>query len=211
VPPVRDPADDGTTVRASTERGPTERGPLWIFGYGSLIWRPDFVWAERRTARVTDRARRFWQGSHDHRGVPGAPGRVVTLVPEPGGRCEGMAWRIADERAEETLARLDHREKDGYVRERLVLHLDDGRRVTATTWVASPLNPSWLGPAPLDELAATIRSSAGPSGTNADYVLSLADGLERLGFADPHVAELATRLRRSQASPECRSRPSSSS
>ena len=141
-----------------------------------------------------DRARRFWQGSHDHRGVPGAPGRVVTLVAAPGGRCEGMAWRIAPGRSAATLARLDHRERDGYVRERLPLHLADGRVVDGVTWVASPDNPSWLGPAPVDEIVAQIGRSAGPSGRNADYVLALAAGLERLGFADAHVAELAERL-----------------
>ena len=154
--------------------------------------------------------RRFWQGSHDHRGVPSAPGRVVTLVSEPDARCEGMAWRVAGERAEETLARLDHRERDGYDRQTLELHLDDGRCVRGITWVASPANPSWLGPAPIDALVAQIRASEGPSGTNADYVLALADGLERLGFVDPHVAELAARLR-DQSLPAWRARPSSSS
>ena len=134
----------------------------------------------------------------------------MTLVPEAGARCEGMAWRVADERAGETLERLDHRERDGYRRQTLELHLDDGRCVRATTWLASPANPSWLGPAPVHELVTQIRASEGPSGTNADYVLALADGLERLGFADPHVAELAARLR-AQSPPAWRGRPSSSS
>src|SRR5581483_11846825 len=66
---------------------------MWIFAYGSLIFRPDFPWIERRRAFVRGWARRFWQGSPDHRGVPEAPGRVVTLVARDG-FCGGCAYRI---------------------------------------------------------------------------------------------------------------------
>ena len=86
---------------------------VWVFGYGSLIWRPDIPYRERRVARVRGWMRRFWQGSHDHRGVPHAPGRVVTLVPEPTGSCEGMAYLIDGSVAESTFAGLDYREKNG--------------------------------------------------------------------------------------------------
>ena len=89
---------------------------VWVFGYGSLIWRPGMAFAERRVARVRGWARRFWQGSHDHRGLPHAPGRVVTLVPEPGAACEGVAYRLHADQAAATFAGLDHREKNGYQR-----------------------------------------------------------------------------------------------
>ena len=72
----------------------SDRAPLWLFGYGSLIWRPASPFVERRPASARGYARRFWQGSTDHRGVPEAPGRVVTLLPSAGDRCEGVAYRV---------------------------------------------------------------------------------------------------------------------
>jgi len=97
----------------------------WIFGYGSLVWRPAFAFAERRPARLEGWARYFWQGSTDHRGVPGAPGRVVTLVPESGATCWGVAYRLDPASAEDTLARLDHREQGGYTHHRLPVAAGD--------------------------------------------------------------------------------------
>ena len=64
----------------------------WIFGYGSLMWRPDFEYCQCHNAWIDGWGRRFWQGSTDHRGVPGAPGRVATLVREPGAKCWGTAF-----------------------------------------------------------------------------------------------------------------------
>ena len=99
---------------------------VWVFGYGSLIWRPGIAFRERRIARVEGWKRRFWQGSHDHRGVPHAPGRVVTLVPDASESCEGMAYLVDASVAETTFEGLDHREKNGYERHDVRLEFRTG-------------------------------------------------------------------------------------
>lgn len=170
----------------------------WIFGYGSLVWRPAFPFAERRAGWVRGWARRFWQASTDHRGVPGDPGRVVTLVAEPRARCLGMAYRVTPDTAAEVLAGLDHREQGGYRRVDVDVCLRDGSaRPRAVMYLATEDNPNFLGPAPLPEIAAQVRRCRGPSGPNLEYVLRLAQALRALGAdeaEDAHVFELAARL-----------------
>ena len=165
----------------------------WIFGYGSLIWRPDFPYAERRTAAIDGWTRRFWQGSTDHRGVPGDPGRVVTLVREDAARCWGRAYRIDSGNGEEILDRLAWREKGGYDRIVLDLHFAEPGRppVPGFVYFANPRNPNWLGPAALPDIARQVRRSRGPSGANTDYVLNLARALRGMGVEDEHVFALA--------------------
>ena len=164
--------------------------PLWIFGYGSLVWRPDFPFDEQAPARLDGWARRFWQGSTDHRGVPGAPGRVVTLVPDEGAATWGMAFRVPPPDRDAVLARLDHREQGGYERWTPTVHTRAGRALDALCYRATPDNPNWLGPAPLDDIAATIRSSVGPSGPNAEYLERLRHALADLGGLDDHLEAL---------------------
>ena len=166
---------------------------VWLFGYGSLIWRVDFPYRARRRAWVRGFSRRFWQGSHDHRGTPAAPGRVVTLTPEAGALCVGMAYRIDAA----TFAPLDHREKNGYVRVRLPIELgDEGTsKVEGVTYIAEAGNEAFLGPAPLEQMARHILASSGPSGSNTEYVLELARALTALDADDAHVSALERRLR----------------
>jgi glutathione-specific gamma-glutamylcyclotransferase len=167
----------------------------WVFGYGSLIWRPSFAHAEQRSAVLRGWARRFWQGSTDHRGVPGAPGRVVTLVEAPGDACRGVAYRLAAEHAGGVLTELDVRERGGYERREVALELDGGTAEHGLVYIATPANHNYLGPAPLDAIAAQIAHARGPSGPNPEYVLRLADALRALGAEDPHVYALEALLR----------------
>ena len=180
--------------------GPGETAQTeWIFGYGSLVWRPDFEFAERRTGFVLDRARRFWQASTDHRGTPARPGRVVTLIPRPGCRCFGAAYRLHAGDRTSVLAGLDHRERGGFIREKLPVYFpgsESGEEAAteALVYVATPSNPNYLGPAPLAEIAAQIRDSHGPSGPNVEYVARLADALRAMGAEDDHVFGLEALL-----------------
>ena len=165
---------------------------VWLFGYGSLIYKADFPFIERRPASIRGWARRFWQGSHDHRGTPKAPGRVVTLIAEPDATCVGMAYLVTPQ----TFAWLDVREKNGYLRLATELTLDDGRHVNGLVYIATPANAAFLGAASEREIARHISRSHGPSGANRDYVLHLADALRQLGADDPHVFAIERELLR---------------
>ena len=167
---------------------------MWIFGYGSLIFRPSFPFVEKAGAWVSGYERRLWQGSTDHRGVPGAPGRVATLIEAPGARCWGVAYRIDRQDIAAVLAHLDHREKGGYERREVMLEFEGASPVPGTVYFASSTNPSFLGPAPLEEIVAQVRSAIGPSGRNADYVLRLAAALRESNVDDPHVFAVANAL-----------------
>ena len=162
----------------------------WVFGYGSLIYKADFPFIERRRARIQGWARRFWQGSHDHRGTAQAPGRVVTLVGAPGAECVGVAYLVS----EAVFAHLDHREKNGYARVRTQFEFDGGRCVEGTVYLAQEGNEAFLGPAPDADIARHIARAHGPSGSNRDYLLQLADALRELDTNDPHVFAIETLL-----------------
>jgi cation transport regulator ChaC len=167
--------------------------PVWVFGYGSLIYKADFPYLERWPASIRGWQRRFWQGSHDHRGTPDAPGRVVTLVASPDRPCSGMAYLIEPH----VFEHLDHREKNGYVRYDTAIDLlqKPGREcVEGTVYIAMEDNPAYLGPAPIMEIANHIRSASGPSGSNLSYLLELALALRELEIEDEHVSQLAGML-----------------
>lgn len=193
---------------------------LWIFGYGSLVWRPAFAHLRRRPACIAGFARRFWQGSTDHRGVPGAPGRVVTLLPDdheslrldPGFRpetCWGTAYEVPAHDPDGVLAHLDHRERGGYERIELPLSLLGSasparsplhvrsveQRVVGLVYLAGPENESYLGPASVEAIAQQVASARGPSGKNPEYVFELERSLRSIGAHDSHVFEVASALR----------------
>lgn len=156
---------------------------VWLFGYGSLIFKADFPFLARRPASIAGWTRRFWQGSHDHRGTVDAPGRVVTLVPEPDAVCHGMAYLVTPEE----FAHLDYREKNGYLRLATTITFDDGASTEGLVYIATADNGAFLGAAPEPEIARHIAAASGPSGPNRDYLLALAQALRAMGKPDAHV------------------------
>ncbi len=156
---------------------------VWLFGYGSLIFKADFPYIERRPAHIKGWSRRFWQGSHDHRGTQEAPGRVVTLIEDAKAQCAGMAYLIQPD----VFAHLDHREKNGYLRLAIDIHFDDGGSDEGLVYIATHDNAAYLGAATEQEIARHIAAASGPSGPNRDYLLDLARALRELGQEDEHV------------------------
>jgi cation transport regulator ChaC len=166
------------------------RKEVWLFGYGSLIFKADFPFVERRPASIMNWTRRFWQGSHDHRGTVASPGRVATLIPREGARCEGMAYLITPQ----VFDHLDYREKNGYLRIATTMTFDDGSSAEGLVYIAAETNAAFLGPASELEIAQQIATAVGPSGRNRDYLIDLARALRELGKDDAHVFAIEQHL-----------------
>jgi glutathione-specific gamma-glutamylcyclotransferase len=171
---------------------------MWIFAYGSLIFRPSFAHLETRRAFVRGWARRLWQGSPDHRGVPEAPGLVATLVRAPGETCGGLAYRIDAAAKDAILAELDIREQAGFVR--ATVSVADAATpgapafADALTYVAAPENAHFMGPLDEPAIAALVASRRGPSGPNREYVERLHRALRELAISDVHIDAVARDL-----------------
>ncbi len=187
---TEDRSIEGSADPTANQSVEADDRPLWVFGYGSLVWRPAFAYVDKCAGVIGGYSRRFWQGSTDHRGTPSAPGRVVTLVPEETGRCWGTAYRVSPGHRASVLANLDHRERGGFVRASVEVRLGHERvadRVEALVYIATNRNPNYLGPASEIEIAEQIRISHGPSGPNIEYALRLAAALREMGAVDEHV------------------------
>lgn len=167
---------------------------LWVFGYGSLMWRPGFPYAECCRARLDGYHRAFCISSTHHRGSIDRPGLVLGL--DRGGVCEGVAFRVAAGDAREVLSNLRRRELiSGVYREaRVPLLLHDGthRTVTALAYIVERCHPSYVGRLPLRTLAHQIRGARGISGDNLDYLLATIRHLQAIGIREPELERLVT-------------------
>jgi len=168
---------------------------FWVFGYGSLMWRPGFVFAARHKAVVHGWRRRLCIYSHIYRGVPEKPGIVLGL--DGGGDCVGVAFQVSANLREPTLRYLREREliSDVYDEKSVPVHLDSGESVAAITYVANRHHQQYAPPMERERLLALIRQGRGESGDNAEYVLNTRDHLREIGIVDPELEWLAGRLR----------------
>lgn len=162
----------------------------WVFGYGSLMWRPGFRFAERRAATLHGRRRAFCIYSVHHRGTYENPGLVLGLA--PGGACRGAAYRVAEADWAETYAYLLEREQptETYIEARRDVRLDDGRRVPSLVFLSDVQHPQWAGALSLERQAELIAGATGLSGRNVDYLRDLVSHLREMRVRDVGMERL---------------------
>jgi len=162
---------------------------LWVFGYASLIWRPEFDAAERQPAAVHGWHRALQMRSRVNRGTPECPGLVFALV--PGGSCRGMAYRIERERAATELERLWLREMPtGVYDPRWLACRTPQGTVQALAFTLGRNSPAHTGALPDAQMVDVLRRAAGRFGTTLDYLLETAASLRGCGIRDRDVERL---------------------
>ena len=175
---------------------------FWVFGYGSLVWRPGFEFFERQLATIRGYHRGLCIFSHVHRGTPEKPGLVLGL--DRGGICRGVAFEVGPVRRAQTLEYLRAREQvtDVYKEVFVHAHLADGRKVVAVTYVADRRHPQYAGRLARPDLLRLVRQGAGVSGENPGYILNTHAHLAELGIFDETLEWLSGELGgRSKAPP----------
>ncbi len=171
-------------------------GELWVFGYGSLMWRPGFAFEASAPGLLKGSHRALCVYSIFHRGTKEQPGLVLGL--DRGGACRGIAYKIAAGAEEATVAYLREREQitEVYLEAYRKVALLDGsaRSVRALTYLVDRSHRQYAGHLSLDEQLNIVRGGKGESGENVEYVLNTVRHLEEVGVHDPLLAALAARL-----------------
>ena len=183
------------SAKIATEAEPT-KGDLWVFGYGSLMWRPGFEFVERVPARLIGEHRALCVYSFVHRGTPEKPGLVLGL--DRGGACRGVAFKVAEKHCAATIHYLREREQVTSVyrevRRSVWLENEPRRRVSALTFVVDRGHVQYAGRLSLAEQLRHVQQGHGQSGDNRDYVLSTVGAIEAAGFRDLPLHRLARML-----------------
>jgi cation transport protein ChaC len=174
----------------------TGSGDLWVFGYGSLMWRPGFDFIAQVPARLIGEHRALCVYSFDHRGTPEKPGLVLGL--DRGGACRGIAFRVAAARRDATIAYLREREQTTHVYREVMrsvwLHNEAREHVSALAYVVDRGHVQYAGRLSLSDQLRFVRQGHGRSGANRDYVLSTVKAIEAEGFRDEQLHRLAAML-----------------
>ena len=174
---------------------PASEGGLWVFGYGSLMWRPGFAYARRCKAMLRGWRRSLCVFSHVYRGSTERPGLVLGL--DRGGACQGVAFEVDEALRETTIRYLREREQVTavYLERIAPITLECGERVPALTYVADRLHEQYAGRLNREAMLAHVRAGKGQSGDNAEYVLETHDHLQAIGVEDRDLEWLSARLR----------------
>lgn len=167
---------------------------LWVFGYGSLIWRPGFPFDERRPARLVGAHRALCVYSWVHRGTPENPGLVLGL--DRGGTCRGLGFRVAPQDRDAVIAYLREREQITavYLERMREIRFSDGSTASALTYLVDRRHRQYSGKLGEDAQFAIVAAAHGQSGANRDYVINTATHLVELGMPDARLTRLAERL-----------------
>lgn len=172
------------------------KGDLWVFGYGSLMWRPGFEFVEQIPARLIGEHRALCVYSFDHRGTPEKPGLVLGL--DRGGICRGIAFRVTASQREHTIDYLRSREQTTNVYHEVMrsvwLENEARKRISALTYVVDRSHTQYAGRLSLAEQLRYVQQGHGRSGNNRDYVLSTVKSIEAQGFCDQQLHRLALML-----------------
>jgi len=174
----------------------TSQPELWVFGYGSLMWRPGFPFAESAPALLKGAHRALCVYSVVHRGTHAQPGLVLGL--DRGGACRGVAFRVASGAETDTLVYLREREQvtDVYVEAVRPIRLLDGsgRVLNALTYLVDRSHDQYAGDLSLEEQLRMVRGGKGQAGGNVEYVMKTLRHLEETGVQDPLLASIAAHL-----------------
>ena len=192
-------------MNTSAER---DSGDLWVFGYGSLMWRPGFAYLERVPAKLIGLHRALCVFSFVHRGTPERPGLVLGI--DRGGMCRGVAYRVAASARAATVDYLRSREQvtSVYVETMRQIELEEQtrRRVRALCYIVDRSHVQYAGRLTLAESLHHVRQGYGQSGANRDYVLETVRALEALGYRETELHQIADGLKGAEpsAAAECR-------
>ncbi|MBT8425849.1 MAG: gamma-glutamylcyclotransferase [Silicimonas sp.] len=170
--------------------------PLWVFGYGSLIWNPGFPVIEQSLATLHGYSRSFCMSSIHHRGTVEHPGLVLALDPRDDAHCQGVAFRVPDTDANATVTYLREREliSSAYVERVLPITLQNGADVTALVYVVDTGHEQYVANLALEDQARIIASAVGGRGPNTEYLWNTASHLSDLGIADDDLDWLSARV-----------------
>eukprot|EP00252_Welwitschia_mirabilis_P013132 TRINITY_DN29009_c0_g1_i1.p1 TRINITY_DN29009_c0_g1~~TRINITY_DN29009_c0_g1_i1.p1 ORF type:complete len:192 (-),score=27.34 TRINITY_DN29009_c0_g1_i1:301-876(-) len=178
---------------------------LWVFAYGSLMWKPGFLFDDKRVGFIRGYRRVFQLACIDHRGTPEYPARSCTLIEEEDALCWGIAYFVNGGPEQERLAieYLERRECEYDTKSYIDFYTDEDHSkpvltdiLVFTTTPNKETNKYFLGPAPLEAMAKQIATAVGPCGTNCEYLFRLEKALDSIGHTDKEIIELANEVRR---------------